>query len=74
MLLLRGGFEQINDVEVAGLYDCVSLQSVITVLDEGVILRGFVGHGLLRVAENGFFFFGRFGRVRRFQVVEERRS
>lgn len=77
LLLLRlGGFQKIDDVEVAGLYDRVALQGVVAVLDEGVILGGdFVGHGLLRVvAKDGFVFFWRFGRVRRFQVVEERRS
>lgn len=76
MLLLLRGFQQVDDVEVAGLYDRVPLQGVVAVLDEGVILRGeFVGHGLLRViAKDGFVFFWRFGRVRRFQVVEERRS
>lgn len=76
MLLLLRGFQQVDDVEVAGLYDRVPLLGVVAVLDEGVILRGeFVGHGLLRViAKDGFVFFWRFGRVRRFQVVEERRS
>lgn len=79
LLLLRlGGFQKVDDVEVAGLYDRVALQGVVAVLDEGVILRGdFVGHGLLRVVAKdgyGFVFFWRFGRVRRFQVVEERRS
>lgn len=72
----RGGFQKVDDVEVAGLYDRVTLQGVVAVLDEGVILRWFVGHGLLRVvAKDGLFvFFWRFGRVRRFQIVEERRS
>lgn len=78
MLLLLRRFEQVDDVEVAGLYDRVPLQGVVAVLDEGVILLGeFVGHGLLRVAKDGFvvvFFFWRFARVRRFQVVKERRS
>lgn len=60
-------------MEVAGLYDRVTLKGVVAVLDEGVIL--FVGHGFEGVSEDGFVVLGfvrcwRF--VRWFQVVEER--
>lgn len=59
-------------MEVAGLYDCVPLQGVVAVLDEGVIL--FVGHGLEGISKDGFVFlwFVRCWRfVWRFQVVEK---